>query len=219
MVLGAVLAALVAVVLFVPLPEPVALRDWAVRAGPLAPLAFLVAHAVVTITPVPRTAFTLAAGLMFGPVLGIVLCLVASTASAVAGFAVARRLSGRAVERLGAGRVARLERRLSRRGLTTVISARLVPAIPFAPLNYTFGATSVRWPAFVGGTAVGLVPGTTSMVLLGDAVTGSISPALFVIFLVSAGIGVVGMLRAGWRDPPAVTPSGPGSPGPPTDPV
>ena len=46
-------------------------------------MAFLVAHIVVTVLPVPRTAFTLAAGLLFGPVLGVLIAVVASTASAV----------------------------------------------------------------------------------------------------------------------------------------
>ena len=47
------------------------LRDWAESVGPWFPLAFLLAHIVVTVVPVPRTAFTLAAGLLFGPVLGV----------------------------------------------------------------------------------------------------------------------------------------------------
>ena len=53
------------------------------RSGPWFPLAFLVAHIVVTVVPVPRTAFTLAAGLLFGPLPGAVIAVVASTASAV----------------------------------------------------------------------------------------------------------------------------------------
>ena len=191
---GVVAVVVVLVGLLVPLPSPLALRDWARAVGPLAPLAFLVAHAVVTTTPLPRTAFTLAAGLMFGPWWGLGLCLVASTLSALAAFGVSRRLGGRAVEKLGRGRIRRLEERLAQRSLLTVVSARLVPAIPFAPLNYGFGVTSVGWVPFGVGTAIGLVPGTAAVVLLGDAATGGTSPAMFAIFLGSGAIGVVGML-------------------------
>ena len=59
------------------------LRDWATSLGPWFPLAFLAAHIVVTVFPFPRTAFTLASGLLFGPWLGIGIAVVASTVSAL----------------------------------------------------------------------------------------------------------------------------------------
>ena len=165
------LAVAVVVALAVPLPSPLELRDWAIRLGPSAPLIFFLAHAIITTTPIPRTAFTLAAGLMFGPVWGMGLAVSASMVSAPVGFAVARRLGGRAIARLGPERVKALERRLCERELLTVTSTRLV-GIPFAPLNYTLGVTSVGWRAYVLGTFLGLLPGTAAVVLLGDAVTG-----------------------------------------------
>ena len=63
----AAIVILVAVALLVPLPTAVQLRDWATSVGPWFPLAFLAAHIVITVFPFPRTAFTLAAGLLFGP--------------------------------------------------------------------------------------------------------------------------------------------------------
>ena len=202
-----VVVAVVVAALVVPWPTALELRDWARSVGPLAPLVFVVAHALATTTPVvPRTAFTLSAGLIFGPWWGLLLALTGSTASAVLGFLIARRLGHRVVARLGAGRVRRLEARLSRRGLLTVTSTRLVPAIPFAPLNYTLGVTSVAPGAFLVGTVVGLAPGTAAVVLLGDAATGNTSPAMFVIFAVSGAIGLVGVVlsaRADRRDRPA----------------
>jgi hypothetical protein len=81
-VMAAAGALLVTLALLVRLPIAVQLRDWATSVGPWLPLAFLPAHIVVTVLPFPRTAFTLAAGLLFGPVLGVTLA-VASTASAL----------------------------------------------------------------------------------------------------------------------------------------
>lgn len=209
----AVAAAVVVVVVLalVPLPSPLELRDWAREIGPMAPLAFLVAHAVVTTTPLPRTAFTLAAGLLFGPWLGLGLCVVASSISAVAGFLIARRLGGYAIGRLGPRRVAEVERRLSGRGLLTVTSARLLPALPFAPLNYVFGVTSVRLGPYALGTVVGLVPGTAAVVLLGDAVAGGVTAGMLVIFVGSGALGAVGMVVASRarRDTPPGGPPGP----------
>ena len=73
---------LVALVLLVPLPTAVQLRDWARSLGPWFPLAFLAVHIVATVFPFPRTAFTLAAGLLFGSWWGTLIAVTASTASA-----------------------------------------------------------------------------------------------------------------------------------------
>ena len=107
---GAVMAIVVAVALLVPLPTAVQMRDWATSVGPWFPLAFLAAHIVATVLPFPRTAFTLAAGLLFGPVLGVTLAVVASTASAVialllvraAGWQLGRLVRHQAVETVDA---------------------------------------------------------------------------------------------------------------------
>ena len=145
--------------LLVPLPTAVQLRDWARSLGPWFPAAFLVAHIVVTVLPFPRTAFTLAAGLLFGPALGVLLAVAASTASAViavllvrtAGWQLSRLVRHRAVETLDA--------RLRERGWPTVLSLRLIPAVPFSVLNYAAGASAVRvWP-YTLATLVGLAPG------------------------------------------------------------
>lgn len=193
LLLAGVLFALAVVALTVPVPTPVEVRDQVATLGTWAPLTFLLVHTLVTTTPVPRTAFSLSAGLLFGPWLGVALCLVASVVSAAAGFAISRRLGGRAARRLGPGRVRLLEERLSARGLLAVVSARFVPLIPFAPLNYTFGVTSVRWWHYLLGTAIGLVPGTSAVVLFGDAVTGSLSPTLLAVFAVSGSLGLIGV--------------------------
>jgi uncharacterized membrane protein YdjX (TVP38/TMEM64 family) len=192
LLLAALVVALV-LALTVPLPSPLELRDWAIRIGPTAPLIFFLAHAIITTTPIPRTAFTLAAGLMFGPVWGLGLAVGASMVSALLGFAIARRLGGRAIARLGPERVRALEERLCERELLTVTSTRLV-GIPFAPLNYTLGVTSVGWRAYLVGTIVGLVPGTAAVVLLGDAVTGGSSPGMIAILAVTATLGAAGIL-------------------------
>src|ERR1700749_5282007 len=105
---GAVMAIAVAVALLVPLPTAVQMRDWANSVGPWFPVAFLAAHIVVTVLPFPRTAFTLAAGLLFGPVLGIALAVAASTGSAVialllvraAGWQLSRLVRHQAVDRV-----------------------------------------------------------------------------------------------------------------------
>jgi uncharacterized membrane protein YdjX (TVP38/TMEM64 family) len=187
---GAVIAGLIAVALLIPLPTAVQMRDWATSVGPWFPLAFLAAHIVVTVLPFPRTAFTLAAGLLFGPLLGITLAVVASTASAVialllvraAGWQLSRLVRHQAVETVDA--------RLCDRGWIAVMSLRLIPAVPFSVLNYAVGASAIRVLPYTLATLAGMLPGTAAVVILGDALTGHVSPLLF---LVSLCTGIVGL--------------------------
>jgi uncharacterized membrane protein YdjX (TVP38/TMEM64 family) len=193
---GAVTAVMVAVALLVPLPTAVQMREWATSVGPWFPLAFLAVHIVVTVFPIPRTAFTLAAGLLFGPVLGVTLAVVASTASAVialvlvraAGWQLSRLVRHQAIETVDA--------RLRDRGWIAVMSLRLIPAVPFSVLNYAVGASAVRVLPYTLATVAGVLPGTAAVVILGDALSGHVSPLLF---LVSLCTGIVGLALLGYE--------------------
>ncbi|ORW13031.1 hypothetical protein AWC16_07530 [Mycolicibacter longobardus] len=185
-----VILSLVAVALLVPVPTAVQLRDWAQTLGPWFPLAFLAAHTVVTVFPFPRTAFTLSAGLLFGPWLGVVLAVVASALSAV-GALVLMRVFGWQLRRVVRHpRLDSLDARLRERGWPAVVSLRLIPAIPFSVINYAAGASAVRLVPYTVATLVGLLPGTAAVVVLGDALTGEVSPLLFAVSACTAAVGV-----------------------------
>ena len=182
----AAIVILVAIALLVPLPTAVQLRDWATSVGPWFPLAFLAAHIVVTVFPFPRTAFTLAAGLMFGPLLGVAIGVVASTVSAVIALLLVRAVGWQLNRLVRHPKVDSLDARLRQRGWPTVMSMRMIPAVPFSVLNYAAGASAVRVLPYTLATLVGLLPGTTAVVILGDALTGNVSPLLFLVSLCTA---------------------------------
>ena len=185
---------LIAVAVLVPLPTALQLRDWATSAGAWFPLAFLAAHIVVTVFPFPRTAFTLAAGLLFGPYLGIPLAVLASTVSAVIALLLVRAAGWQLSRLVSHPRVDSLDARLRERGWLAVVSMRMIPAMPFSVVNYAAGASTVRVLPYTLATLVGLLPGTAAVVVLGDALTGDISPSLFVVSLCTAALGIAGLV-------------------------
>ncbi len=194
---------LVAVALLVPMPSALQLRDWANSVGPWFPLAFLGAHIVVTVFPFPRTAFTLAAGLLFGPVLGIPLAVSAATVSAVIALLLVRAAGWQLNRLVPHPKVDALDARLRERGWPAVVSMRLIPAVPFSVLNYAAGASGVRALPYAFATLAGLIPGTAAVVILGDALTGSVNPLLVLISFCTACVGVAGLayeVRAHRRD-------------------
>lgn len=201
--LGFVAVILVALVLLVPLPSALQLRDWARSAGPWFPLAFLAAHVVVTVLPFPRTAFTLSAGLLFGPLLGIAIALLASTLSAVIALGLVRAAGWQLSRLIVHPRLDALNARLRRRSWPTVLSMRLIPVVPFSVLNYAAGAAAVRVVPYTLATMVGLLPGTAAIVVFGDALTGRVSPLLLVLSASTAAIGIIGLgfeVRSNRRD-------------------
>lgn len=185
---------LVAVAVWVPLPTAVQLRDWATSVGPWFPLAFLGTHIVVTVFPFPRTAFTLAAGLLFGPVMGVGIAVVASALSAVIALVLVRALGLQLSGLVSHPRVESLDAWLRTRGWPAVLSLRLIPVVPFSVLNYAAGASAVRIVPYLLATLGGLLPGTTAVVILGDALTGNINPLLVLVSVCTASLGVAGLI-------------------------
>lgn len=190
-----VLAALAVAAALLPHPPISQVRDWAESVGPAFVLVFFLAQALVTITPVPRTVFTLSAGLLFGPLSGIAVTIAATTVAAVLALLLVRAIGRTAVEaRLSHPAVQAIDTRLARRGWLAVGSLRLIAPAPFALVNYCCALSSVRVVPYTVATVVGILPGTVGVVLLGDALTGEMNPALMVVTAICVGLGVVGLL-------------------------
>jgi uncharacterized membrane protein YdjX (TVP38/TMEM64 family) len=180
-------------------------RAQVAAAGAWAPLLFVLLQAVVTITPLPRTVFTVAAGVLFGALWGLVLAITGTTLAALAAYGLVRWVGGPLVERHAhrAG-FAWVRARLDRRGLLAMISLRLIPMVPFSALNYAAGVARVALLPYVVGTVLGVLPGTVMIVVLGDAVTGGqVHPALFAVSVAGALVGMAGTAIAARRVPAA----------------
>lgn len=192
----AVLAAFVAAAVVLPIPGPAQLRAWAAAIGPATPVLLLLAYSVLTVLPIPRTVFNLAAGLLVGSAAGIAIGLAATTIAAGLSFGLARLLGRDLVTRqLRRNAVRAVNERLSDGGVLAITSLRLIPVVPFAPLSYLCGVSSVRLLPYLTGTLLGSVPGTVAVVVLGDALTGDTPPALIACYGVFAVAGAVGLVR------------------------
>ena len=156
-------------------------------AGPLGPLLFVALYALLTVLLVPGSVSTLAAGALFGPILGTALTAVGATIGATAAFIIARKGGRERVRRRVGERVARVDAWLTGRGFLAVLYARLIPAVPFSAFNYAAGLTGISFRDYVAGTAIGILPGTFAFVALGDALGDPGSPRF---------IGAIGMVVA-----------------------
>ena len=170
-------------------------------AGAWAPALFVVLQILVTVPPVPRTIFT--AGRRAALRLrasGVAIAVSATALAAVVAFWLVRLTGGALVERFAdRGPVVWTRQRLDRSGLLAVTSLRLIPALPFSLLNYAAGLSGVRFTPYLLGTVLGTAPGTIALVVLGDAVTGRVSPALLAVSVTGGLVGTVGAVVAARR--------------------
>lgn len=147
------------------------LSGWVRGLGPWGPLAFGLVYVVAVVALVPASPMTIAAGALFGPVVGSLTVSVASTIGAALAFLIARGVARDAVaRRLGRSRrFAAIDRAIGEGGWRVVALLRLSPAVPFNVQNYLYGLTPIRfWPCVLTSWAA-MLPATVLYAYLGHA--------------------------------------------------
>jgi len=148
-----------------------ALRDWIENLGAWGPAVYLLLYIIGVVAALPGSALTVAAGALFGSVLGVLLVSVASTAGAGLAFLISRYFARESTAGWlrGNEKFRRLDELTERRGAVIVALTRLVPIFPFNLLNYGFGLTSVPFWTYLFWSWLCMLPGTVLYVVGADA--------------------------------------------------
>lgn len=170
--LGALAVGLVLLARGLPLERALSMVDGVVRgSGAWGPLIFGAAYVLGALLLLPGSVLTLAAGALFGPLLGTAAVSVASTATAALAFLIGRYAARGAVE--GAARrrpvFGAIDRAVGEGGWRVVALLRLSPVVPFSIGNYLFGVTRVRFVPYVLASWLAMLPATFLYVYLGHA--------------------------------------------------
>ncbi len=180
-------------------PSPAQLRTRFAGLGWWAGGVYAAVYAAATLSPLPKSVFTLAAGAVFGLAQGLIVVVVGACAGAVLAFYLARTLGRGGLHRLTGFRSQRLDAQLARRGFLTVLVARLVPLVPFTVVNYVAGVTALRLRVFLAATALGMLPATTAYVALGaygfEPGSWPFWAALIALVALTAGGALIGLAR------------------------
>jgi uncharacterized membrane protein YdjX (TVP38/TMEM64 family) len=174
---------------------PERLRETVLEAGPLGPVLFVLAFAVLEPFQVPGVLFLLTAPLIWPLPVAFVLCMAGALGASLVALLLARGLARDQVqERLPEGFRA-WDRRLAEHGFRTVVLIRLATFLMPAA-HWAIGLSSVGVVPATVGTAVGLAPGIALFVWLGAEVVahvGAVPDAAWVALVVAV---VAGLL---WR--------------------
>lgn len=173
------IAALMALWQFTPL-KAVATAEAAVRWAnafgeqPWAPFALMAAYTPACLVMFPRPLITLAAVIAFGPWLGFLYSLSGICISSAVTWKMGRHMRRDTVRRLAGPKLDRMIDVLKKHGLAAMTLLRLVPLAPFAVESIVAGAIRMKLWHVVVGTAIGLLPGTLTTTVFGDAIESAV---------------------------------------------
>ncbi|UYH54962.1 FAD-dependent oxidoreductase [Qipengyuania sp. SS22] len=150
---------------------------------------FFLIYVAVTAASLPGAAvMTLAAGALFGVVIGTIVVSFASTLGAVLAFLASRYVLRDTIEQRFGARLKTVNQGLERDGAFYLFTIRMIPLFPFFVVNLVMGLTRIRARTFAWVSQVGMLLGTIVYVNAGtqlaqiDSLAGIASPAVLASF-------------------------------------
>ena len=155
----------------------------------------------------PVAVLALAGGLLFGLWWGSVYTFIGAVLNCALMFLLARYVGRSQVQRLVEQKlsnekfvsrapeaVVNAEMADGKEGFLLLIILRLIPAVPYNLINYTFGLTGISFSSYLLASAIGIIPGTFAFINIGDKTLEAGSPSfwiaigLLVLLLVVTGL-------------------------------
>ncbi|HEX2835014.1 MAG TPA: TVP38/TMEM64 family protein [Thermoanaerobaculia bacterium] len=133
-----------------------------------APIIFIFVYAAGCVVALPASVFVIAAGFVWGWLLGGIYSLIGGMIGACASFVMGRFIGAGLLDRFGTiGRA--VTKQLDHAGFKSLLIIRNVPGIPFAVLNYGAGVAGARFRDFFWSTLLGIVPSMFVFTYCADA--------------------------------------------------
>lgn len=148
----------------------------------------------------PVAVLALAGGLLFGLWWGSVYTFIGAVLNCALMFLLARYVGRSQVQRLVEQKLSpqwqrRLQMADGKEGFLLLIILRLIPAVPYNLINYTFGLTGISFSSYLLASAIGIIPGTFAFINIGDKTLEAGSPSFWIaIGLLILLLAVTGLL-------------------------
>ena len=134
--------------------------------GPVTSIGLMVIHSFI---PFPAEFLTVANGMVFGPIWGVLITWLGAMLGAFISFALTRFLGRPFLEKkISTHQLEIIDNWIRQQGVWSLLLARLVPLISFNLVNYGAGLTGVSWWTFFWTTGIGILPVTVIMVTMGN---------------------------------------------------
>ncbi|MGL4671501.1 MAG: TVP38/TMEM64 family protein [Cetobacterium sp.] len=141
--------------------------------GILAPLSYILLYCIVTVTTISTLPLSLAGGVLFGPVYGIIYTMIGASFGMMSSFLIARYIAKDFIERKFSNLqiFKKINEGVKKDGPFILAVTRLLPIFPFGIQNYLYGLTSISFFKYTIFSIVFILPGTSVFVLLAGAIS------------------------------------------------
>lgn len=173
-----------------------ALKEYILSFGMLAPvISFVLMMLQAVAAPLPAYMITFANAALFGWWKGAILSWASAMAGAALCFYLAKFLGRDAVEKITTKfALDSVDQFFEKYGKHTILISRLLPFVPFDPISYAAGLTSMSFWSFFIATGIGQLPATIIYSYVGGMLVGGAKMMLIgltTLFALSIGIFVV----------------------------
>lgn len=173
----------------VDIPEPEVLRNIIQGYGWAGWLIFIGITALIAIPPIPVTIPALVTGSLYDIIAGSLFSFTGILIGSWIGYWLARFTVQELTFKLLGRHGLTVKKYLSNAGFLAMCTTRLMPGLPYWPVNYGAGALGISQSAFLSATLIASIPGQISLVALGAF---AVNQSLFNgIILITAWITVV----------------------------
>ncbi len=147
-----------------------AFRTFIDSLGILGPLFYMLIYSVAPSLFLPGLPLTIAGGILFGPVWGVVYTIIGATAGACLAFLISRYMAGNLINtKLSGPKWRALHQNVEDHGWKIVAFTRLIPLFPFNLLNYAFGLTRIKFMPYALATALCMLPACIAYIVFSSS--------------------------------------------------
>ncbi|MCA7431322.1 TVP38/TMEM64 family protein [Escherichia coli] len=153
---------------------------------------YILLFIIATLFLLPRSILVIAGGIVFGPLLGTLLSLIAATLASSCSFLLARWL-GRdlLLKYVGHSHTFQaIEKGIARNGIDFLILTRLIPLFPYNIQNYAYGLTTIAFWPYTLISALTTLPGIVIYTVMASDLANEGITLRFILQLCLAGLAL-----------------------------
>ena len=150
--------------------SPGDIRDYIIQFGWLAPLIYILLFTVRPLILFPTSVLSVAGGLAFGMLPGVIYTVIGATLSALVAYYVAIYFGDRFLHHFESTNYEAIQHKIEEDGFFYVLILRLIPLVNFDLVSYASGLAKVNVLAYLFATVVGMIPGAFANNFLGSSI-------------------------------------------------